>query len=191
MRGLRFGLACAVVGAALTTMALGTGSAAAATVICESPVATCTTHAYPAGSKFEVVGTVHLEGFPGSVTCFLNWEFEIGVNKKPSVQARVLRWEVTTCGGGHTVTSLSRPWTMWLTTTGGGDGIGEIEPWVFRPFEIDGCVYEQPILPMEIEGGGWLTDSGVTLTRVTGSCAATLTMSIPSSKPIPMFWMEN
>jgi hypothetical protein len=175
--------------AATAAMAFGVGSASAATVICETSSATCT-HPYPNGSKFEVVGTARLEGFPGSVSCFVNWEFEIGVNKKPVVQARVLWWELTSCTG-HTVTTLNPPWTTWLTTTGGGNGIGEIEPWVGLPFKIDGCEYEQGTIPMEIQGGGWLTDSGVLLTRHSGSCPATLTMTIPSSKPIPMFWMEN
>jgi hypothetical protein len=192
MKGLRFGLMCGVVGAALATMAFGTGSASAATVICETPTSTCSSP-YLASSKFEVVGTANLKGFPSLVTCGLDWEFEIGLNSMPVVQAKVLRWEMTACSGGHIVKPIGLFWPMRLTTTSGGDGTAELEPRVLhRALEVDGCIYERGILPMGIEGGGWITDSGVVLTSVfTSSCPTTLTLSIPSSKPIPMFWMEN
>ncbi len=194
MRGLRFGLVCAVVGAALTTMAFGAGSATAATVVCETSTPTCSSP-FPTLSKFEVVGAVNFKGFPGGVVnCGLEWEFEIGLNSRPVVQAKVQRWKFINCTpSGHTAKMLSPPWPLWLTTTARPNGIGEIEPWISQPFEIDGCVYEQPLLPLEIEGGGWITDSGVVLSRVSGLCSApaTLTMSITSSKPIPMLWMEN
>jgi hypothetical protein len=192
MGRIKVGLTAVIVVAALA-MAAGTGSAAAAnTRICESSTPICTSHPYVASSKFEVVGQIDFEG-TGFISCGLEWEFEIGLNNKPVVQARALAWSMS-CGGGHTAVALgTMPWTMRLTTTSGGNGIGEIDPWISQPFEIDGCVYEATTLPLKIEGGGWITASGVTLTPANILCpgSATLTMWILSSKPIPMFWMEN
>lgn len=188
--------AIVVVCAATATMAFGTGSASATTTtICETNSAPLAcTHPYPTSSQFVVVGQANFESISSGFSCPFEYKFELGVNKKPVVQARVLWWNFSTCTGGHVVSSLpSFPWPLRLTTASSGpNGTGEIEPWAFEPFEIDGCVYEAASIPLKIEGGGWITTPGVSLTRVgSGSCPAAFGMGISSSKPIPMFWMTN
>jgi hypothetical protein len=189
--------AIVLVCAAAATMAFGAGSASAATTtICEtnsSPFACA--HPYPNSSHFVVVGKANFESSSSGFSCPFEYEFELGANKKPVVQARMLWWEFSPCTGGHIVSSLpSFTWAMRLTTTGTGpNGTGEIEPWLFEPFDIDGCDYEVAAsIPLKIEGGGWITTPAVSLTRVgAGSCPPAFGMGISSSKPVPMFWMTN
>jgi hypothetical protein len=193
MRGLKLFLACAVVSAAMMTAAFGAGSAAAAnTTICKTNTPSCGIHAYPNHEVFEVVGTANFKG-SSSFSCGFAYTFEIGTNSLPVVLAEVQSWNFSGCTLGHSVAPVGLPgWPMNLKTVTVPNGTGEMEPSHQEAFEIDGCVYGASVIPLKIEGGGWITNSGLTLTYVRGtSCAASVVMSIPSSKPTSMFWMTS
>jgi hypothetical protein len=194
MRGLKLFLACAVVGAAMVTAAFGAGSASAAnTVICKTNTPTCGLHAYPNSQVFEVVGKAEFKG-TSSFSCGFAYKYELEINSLPVVLAEVQSWNFSGCTPGHSVGPVGLPgWPMKLKTVTVPNGTGEMFPTNSKPFEIDGCVYQAATIPLTIEGGGWITTAGVTLNYFSGpgSCASSIVMSIPSSKPTSMFWMTN
>jgi hypothetical protein len=197
MRGLRVGLICALVSGALLAAGIGASSASALTKLCEVSTTPCpAASTYPAGSHFSVGGEVT---FGGVTSCAFTYKFETGSVSGSPLVTKITSFALSSCTASHSVTALHLNWMFPISVSGTGpNGLGEMHTGSGGAPEIEigggvfiGCIYKAASIPQEIMGGGAITLSGWTLTKIAGSGCPTSTNLSMVGKASPTFYVTN
>jgi hypothetical protein len=202
MRGIKGTLAGAAVVAALLVMAsLGVGSASAAvTKLCTvnpSPSPCPAADVYAANSKFTVTGEANISPLGG---CAFTYKFETGNSAGSPLGGKITSFVFSHCSQSLTVTPLSLNWMFPISVTGTGpNGTAEMLTGAGGPPHIEitggtlvGCVYSAPDIPQNITGGGTISVSGVTMTKIAGGSTCPTTISLATGAgATPAFYVTN
>ena len=194
MRGMRSGLAMAVV-AAVAMMAFGAGSASATVKLCKVSAMTCPAGSiYPSGSQFKAVGNAEF----ASKKCELEMAFQTTAVSGTQLPAEITAFPFSNCPSGVSITGLNLNlfWSFLIGSSGAPNGFGEIfQHGSTNPVELKvvglgstACIYELPHFEPDINGGSWIFTS-MTAHLHSGTGCPTAPVFGFEIEPVPAFYV--